>query len=212
MFPLFAGLFAGALHVISGPDHLAAIAPLSAERGPGSARLGFRWGLGHSGGVVLVGLLALLLRESFDITAFAADGEWLVGITLIGIGLWGLRRAYAGKIRDTEHDHGPVQHAHIHLADGGNSHRHNHTAFAIGTLHGMAGSSHVLGIVPALALPTVTEAALFLGAYTIGTILTMTLFAAGLGAIASRCEQFIKPLFATCSAAAFAIGCAWLFL
>jgi hypothetical protein len=212
MLSIFAGLFAGALHVFSGPDHLAAIAPMSAQGGKGAARLGFRWGLGHSGGVVFVGLATLLFREFFDVAAFASDGEWLVGITLIGIGLLGFRQSFSSHVRDAEHEHGPLQHAHIHVTDGRKSHGHNHAAFAIGTLHGLAGSSHILGVVPALALPTIADAMMFLGAYGIGTILAMTLFAAGLGRLGSSSDRLTKPLFTTCSAAALVIGCSWLFL
>src|SRR5688572_3654911 len=58
---LLAGLAAGLIHVLSGPDHLAAVAPLAGGRGR-SWRAGFLWGLGHSGGVLAVGLLALGLR------------------------------------------------------------------------------------------------------------------------------------------------------
>jgi high-affinity nickel permease len=63
ILPSLSGLVAGTVHVVSGPDHLAAIAPLSAEGKTGSWRIGFRWGLGHSSGVLLVGLISLLLRE-----------------------------------------------------------------------------------------------------------------------------------------------------
>lgn len=207
MFALFAGLFAGALHVVSGPDHLAAIAPFSATGKKRAARIGLRWGIGHSGGVILVGLVALLFRDTFNVIAFSSAAEWLVGVTLIAIGLWGLRQAYADRIHDGNHEHGPVQHAHIHLAN-----RHSHAAWAIGTLHGLAGSSHFFGIIPALAFPTIGEAVAFLTAYGAGTMAAMTLFAAGLGGIASRFEHLTKPLFATCSATALVIGCAWLFL
>ena len=72
---ILAGLSAGALHVLCGPDHLAAIAPLSADRGRKAASIGLRWGIGHSGGVIFVGLVALLLRGLFNIEAFAAAAE-----------------------------------------------------------------------------------------------------------------------------------------
>ena len=52
-----AGLTAGLIHVLSGPDHLAAVAPLANDRSR-AWRTGFLWGLGHSGGVFAVALLA----------------------------------------------------------------------------------------------------------------------------------------------------------
>jgi hypothetical protein len=62
LFVVGAGLVAGALHVLSGPDHLAAVAPLAADSTAGRWRAGFSWGIGHTGGVLVVGLLAVLLR------------------------------------------------------------------------------------------------------------------------------------------------------
>jgi len=57
------GLLAGAFHVLSGPDHLAAVAPLAlSSEGRHAWREGWRWGLGHTAGVIVVALVALALR------------------------------------------------------------------------------------------------------------------------------------------------------
>ena len=48
---LIGGLFAGFLHVLTGPDHLAAVAPSAALRGMDAWRSGLRWRIGHSSGV-----------------------------------------------------------------------------------------------------------------------------------------------------------------
>ena len=68
MLAILAGGAAGLLHVLSGPDHLAAVAPISLQGREQSWKTGFRWGLGHAGGVVLVGVLSLLLRELLPVT------------------------------------------------------------------------------------------------------------------------------------------------
>ncbi|CAK9017173.1 unnamed protein product [Durusdinium trenchii] len=54
------GAGAGAFHTLSGPDHLAALAPLALRTsGPGKAfRTGVFWGFGHVLGQVLLGNLA----------------------------------------------------------------------------------------------------------------------------------------------------------
>jgi len=45
------GIAMGILHVLTGPDHLSALATLSANVGQCRAfGLGVRWGLGHSAG------------------------------------------------------------------------------------------------------------------------------------------------------------------
>jgi len=50
-----AGVAAGVVHVLSGPDHLAAIAPYAVTDKTRSWKTGVRWGLGHSTGVLGVG-------------------------------------------------------------------------------------------------------------------------------------------------------------
>ena len=66
-FVVTSGVVAGALHVVAGPDHLAAVAPLAADGRRRLWRSGLLWGLGHTGGVVAVGLLALLPLTSLTV-------------------------------------------------------------------------------------------------------------------------------------------------
>src|SRR5438105_7319152 len=112
MIAAITGLTAGIIHVLSGPDHLAAIAPL-AVRGPKRAwRAGARWGLGHSAGVAVVGLLSLWLRDLLPINRLSSWGERLVGVMLIGIGAWALRKAL--RVHAHEHEHDGERHVHLH--------------------------------------------------------------------------------------------------
>ncbi|MGO7209500.1 sulfite exporter TauE/SafE family protein [Rhizobium ruizarguesonis] len=173
---LASGLLGGFVHVVSGPDHLAAIAPYAVDAKARAWRTGIRWGVGHSAGVVGVGLFALLLRDTMSIDIVSAWGERFVGVMLCGIGIWGLRAAFAD--RAPTHSQGHRGHSH--------GHRHKHPAFAIGTVHGLAGSSHLLGIVPALALPTNTEAAAYLLVFGLGTIAAMATFSTFIGLLAGR--------------------------
>src|SRR3982751_1551261 len=84
---------AGLVHVFSGPDHLAAIAPLAMKRQRGAWRTGLRWGIGHASGVAFVGILALILRGILPVDLISGWSDRLVGVLLIGIGLWTLRKA-----------------------------------------------------------------------------------------------------------------------
>ena len=67
MIVIITGLIAGLIHVLTGPDHLTAIAPLAVRRPQRAWIPGVRWGLGHSSGVAVVGLLALWLRGSLPV-------------------------------------------------------------------------------------------------------------------------------------------------
>ena len=213
MITLLAGFLAGFIHVLAGPDHVAAVAPLAARGRAHAWRHGYRWGLGHAAGVVFVTILALLFREMLPLEAISGWSERLVGVLLIALGAWTLRKAL--QIHSHEHMHGGHAHEHIHMHARSAAHVHPHAAFGIGTLHGLAGSSHLLGVIPALALPSSGLAVGYLLAFGAGTIVAMAAFASLVGAIASRfaVRSWLawRGLMYACSAAAFLVGSAWLF-
>jgi hypothetical protein len=187
MLTLITGALAGLFHVLSGPDHLAAVAPLAvADRDRGWIA-GWTWGLGHAAGVVVVAVLAVLLRDALPLELVSGWSERLVGAALIGIGIWALRRSV--RLEATPHAHGAISHEHLHVQAGPRSMRrfgHAHTSFYLGILHGIAGSSHFLGVLPALALPSRTAALLYVGAFGAGTVAAMTAFAAAVGSAGWR--------------------------
>src|SRR6185436_14516327 len=92
MFAFLAGLAAGLLHVFSGPDHLAAVAPLAADA-RNHWRAGLQWGVGHTAGVLLIAALLLMIREQLPLDAISAYSERIVGIALIAVGAWGIWKA-----------------------------------------------------------------------------------------------------------------------
>lgn len=197
MIAIIAGLAAGLLHVFSGPDHLAAIAPLalgeSASRESRGLRVegwrtGLQWGFGHTAGVLLIATLLLLLKEQLPLEAIAAYSERLVGASLIVVGCWGVWKA--SRAVSVPHSHGGA-------------------SFAMGTLHGLAGSSHLFGVLPALAFSVVSDSMLYLAGFGLGAIAGMSAFAAGVGFLSIRLGRFRGFLYAT-SAAALVIGGVWL--
>ena len=189
---ILSGLAAGSVHVVTGPDHLAAVAPLALRDRRAAARTGAAWGLGHGSGVAVLGGLGMLAREAVDVHALSGWSEFSVGFLLVGLGLWSLRSALRMQVHVHEHGHeqGPGHaHAHVHLGgqahDPGAHQGHTHAAFGVGVFHGAAGMGHLLGVVPALALPP-AHAAAYLAAYLLAAVLSMTLFGLVLGEIARR--------------------------
>jgi ABC-type nickel/cobalt efflux system permease component RcnA len=225
---LIAGLSAGAIHVLAGPDHLAAIAPLAAERRTRPWAAGLLWGLGHAGGVVVVGVAALAVRELLPVARLSVWSERLVGLVLIGIGVWGIRQATRQRVHVHEHAHDGRRHAHVHLhpqatnheephahsAQASHVHVHARAAFGVGILHGLAGSAHFLGILPALAFAVRAEAVGYVAAFGLGTVAAMTAFATLIGWMAKRFarggERLYRGLLFAFGAAAIAVGVAWL--
>ena len=220
MFAAISGLIAGTIHVWSGPDHLAAIAPLAARTRRASAWVsGAKWGLGHSAGVAVVGLLSLWLREYLPVDLLSTWGERMVGVMLVGIGIWAIRKVF--MIHAHEHQHENARHLHFHAHRRTFSHdkheahqHHTHAAFGIGVLHGLAGSSHFLGVLPALAFPTRSQALSYLLAFGAGTIASMAAFSTTIGWLASRCStastSVYRGLMSLCAAGAIGVGIFWM--
>jgi cytochrome c biogenesis protein CcdA len=187
---LLSGLLAGSLHVISGPDHLAALGPIAAARPGVGWRSGIRWGVGHSSGVAVIGILALAFREALPLEAMSAWAEHFVGVVLIGIGIVALRGARRRRVHAHPHRHDDERHVHFHVhgqdQERHAEHRHERAAFGVGVIHGLAGSSHFLGVLPALAFPHRAAALAYLLAYGVGSILTMGAFGSLLDRTVSR--------------------------
>ncbi|MDD9865935.1 MAG: nickel transporter, partial [Verrucomicrobiales bacterium] len=150
---LLIGFVAGFAHVVTGPDHLAALTPFASRDGHAATwRLGLRWGLGHAAGVAVVGMLLWLLKDTAMVEGFSAWAERLVGVLLIAVGALGLQARLSGKIHTHEHAHSGVSHSHIHSHFGRTEHRHSHAALGIGLLHGTAGGTHLWVLLPTLAI------------------------------------------------------------
>jgi hypothetical protein len=208
------GALAGLFHVLSGPDHLAAVAPLAADDRQRGWLAGWTWGIGHASGVVVIAMAAVMMRDVLPpVEIVSAWGERLVGVALIGVGAWALRRSL--RIGTARHAHGALAHDHLHVRVGPSWVRrlgHAHASFYLGILHGVAGSSHFLGVMPALALPTRQAALVYIGAFGIGSVIAMTAFAAAVGSIGWRLRDRAAQRVMMTSAAllALSVGAWWL--
>lgn len=198
-----AGLAAGLTHALSGPDHLSAVAPLvvgERKSSSGGWKTGLLWGIGHSVGVWLMGLLAFALREVLPLERVSSWSERLVGAMLIAVGLWGLRKAFGPRLEGE---------AHVHARP-----RHPSTALWIGSLHGLAGSSHILGLFPALAFASRSASLAYIGGFGLGAILAMVAFASALGLASVRLTagggRGYQALLGGASAVSIVLGGFWL--
>jgi hypothetical protein len=104
------GLSLGLLHVLAGPDHLSALAALSVGTSYKAFMLGFRWGVGHSTGLVVVAVVFILLKGDLDLRKLGRYCDTLVGLFMIAIGWYGVIsafRTYRQKLakRDSDLSH-----------------------------------------------------------------------------------------------------------
>ncbi len=208
--PFLIGLFASVMHVISGPDHLAAVTPLAIENKLKSWAIGLSWGLGHTLGMLLIGVLFIYFKNYIPIDAISAYSEVLVGIVLIGIGLWAFYRIFYRSKHVHAHPHShtnddgkTITHVHKHEHPAKNLHSHKHpgkinqnvfSALIIGLIHGLAGVSHLLGVLPTLAFPSNVDSALYLTGFGIGTIAAMVVFSFLLGYVSYQSSEKAKPV------------------
>mgnify|MGYP007063708132 CR=1 FL=1 len=190
------GLVAGAIHVVGGVDHLASMTPVALQQPRIALRTGLSWGLGHSAGVLLLSMLAVLVKDLAHIERISSVAEFSVGIVLLVVGTLAIRTSLGLNIHTHSHNHsGGHAHDHIHLHfRGSKKHtRHAHAATGLGILHGFAGASHFLAVLPALALPPLAAVA-YMAAYLLGSIATMGAFLMAISLATMRVGRKALPL------------------
>lgn len=121
-------LLLGAIHAVE-VDHMVAVSVFTGFKPKLKAAIGYggRWGIGHASVVVVVG--ALLAWFNIKVPPHVESwGETAVGLALIGLGIWALRRS------QKFHAHLPQEHVSIAEAQNSNSDESAHS-LAHGHLH-----------------------------------------------------------------------------
>ncbi|MCA0132286.1 urease accessory protein UreH domain-containing protein [Winogradskyella alexanderae] len=229
-FSLVAGILASALHVITGPDHLAAVAPFVIESKKKAWKIGLSWSIGHIVGMVSIGLLFFLFKNLIPIEKISNYSEQLVGLVLVGIGVWALYKIFW---KNTNHKHlhihtenVPIIHSHKHIHKSEKNHDHRHTkdmkqsyfaSFSIGLLHGFAGVAHFILFIPVLGFDNQLDSILYVVGSCIGIILAMTAFAFVIGKVATLSKNehnpnFFKGARLAVGLCAIIIGTYWVFM
>ncbi|KQK19814.1 uncharacterized protein LOC100839056 [Brachypodium distachyon] len=216
------GFLAGCLHTLSGPDHLAALAPLSIGRSAAeSAAVGALWGCGHDAGQVLFGLLFLGLKDRLRLEVLRAWGTRVVGLTLLVIGAIGIREAtqpaapcvalHDAAIGTGTHDPSSSSLEKALLSGGGKKKEISFATFATGIVHGLQPDALMI-ILPALALPSRLAGAAFLGMFLVGTVLSMASYTVLIGtcteALRERVPRITEKLTWAASLVAISMGLA----
>ncbi len=214
--PILTGLAAGAVHVIGGADHLVAMAPFSLNRPLAACRSALAWGAGHSAGVIVLALIAIGIKDLAHVEAMSSWAEFLVGVALLVVGALAVRTAFGLELHSHSHSHSHSdsstthQHLHLHVRGQSNHRRHVHASSGLGLLHGLAGASHLLAALPALALPA-HAAAGYLIAYLVGSIGAMVSVVAAVSLLTQRSGARLLPfLVGGTGALSIVTGAIWL--
>ena len=226
---LVAGLLAAMLHVISGPDHLAAVTPFAIESKKKAWKVGLFWGIGHLLGMLSIGFLFYIFRDFIPLEIISGYSEKLVGVILIGLGVWIFYKLFS-EAKNHKHTHihndeNPVIHSHAHEHTQKLTHNHNHknlsqniwASLSVGVIHGFAGIAHFLLLLPVLGFSSKMESVNYILGFGLGTILAMVSYAIVVGKIASIAkkdhnENFFKGVRLVGGLFAFIIGVYWIII
>ena len=210
---ILTGILAGLIHVLSGADHLIAMAPSAINSPKIALKNSFSWGLGHSSGVVLLTVLAIFIKDITPLKNFSNIAELLVGISLLFVGVYAIKNSFQLSIHTHSHKHEngiAHRHYHFHIKEQKNNNKHSHALTGIGLLHGIAGGSHFLAILPALAL-SLTNACAYLISYLIGSLISMNLFTCLISFTTLNLGQkLMKRLIAFAGGLSFSMGLFWI--
>lgn len=210
-----AGLLAGApllvalviafvlgLRHASDPDHLVAVTSLVAAEGGdvrAAARLGTWWGLGHASTLLVIGLPLIALKS--ELPGWLESGaETGIGLVILLLAVRILVKWKSGHYTAGPHIHHQEtdreRHRHLRL-EAGSAHAHRdlrtpRQAFAIGTLHGLAGTGAVVLLLVA-GLPDRLEAAAALAVFAPMSVASMAACTSVFAWVLTR--PLIEPLY-----------------
>jgi len=178
------GLFAGALHALTGPDHLALLLPYCIGKRWLAWQIGFIWGLGHGIGIMLFGLLSYLIKLvlPFELASLTKWMDMAVGFSLVAIGVMGILEVWEEKKKATLKRDDDLEGKSVKTKD--DKKRQNNDPLSLittGIIQGFTGSGHFLGIIPAITIPSLIGAMVYLFAFCLGTVVAMTGFTSFIG-------------------------------
>ena len=135
-----------------------------------------------------------------------------MGISLLIVGVFAIKNAFQLSIHSHSHKHNngvAHHHFHFHSNQQKKHNKHSHALTGLGLLHGIAGGSHFIAVLPALALP-LSSAIVYLISYLIGSLLSMNLFSCLISITTLNAgHKFIKKLIAFAGGLSFSTGLFW---
>ncbi|HEX5661217.1 MAG TPA: hypothetical protein VFX59_28695 [Polyangiales bacterium] len=183
------GAGSGALHAVTGPDHLLSLGPIALLQPKAPWRIGLLWGIGHGVGTLLLGLPLIFLAQYVQLPTFAAWGDRLAGVALLATAAWSacaMRRRAEG------------------VAD-------SRSPLWVGLVHGSTGAAPLLLMLPMFVKGAPRELAMFLGMFALGSALAMSALTEALALVGAQLgARTIRRTQLSLLAGSVLLGSVWL--
>jgi len=203
------GASSGALHAVTGPDHVLSLGPLVLDRRRAPWRIGLSWGIGHAIGTLLLALPVVWFTHTVHLPWLAAIGDRLAGLALLVTAAWSFYQART-------HTLGVAAAASSAVAGDGSAATARgvgRNALLVGVVHGLTGAASLMLLVPMLASGSRLGSVAFLFAFALGSTVGMALLTSLLARLGSRLDPRVlgRSRGLLCAASA-ALGLFWLFV
>jgi nickel/cobalt transporter (NicO) family protein len=182
---LLSGATSGALHAVTGPDHLLSLGPAVLRAPRKASRIGLLWGAGHALGTLLLALPLLVLAHLVHLPFLASAGDRVAGAALLLTAAWSWKSSRARSSEETPDARSPLW---------------------VGLVHGLTGASALLLVLPSALGGSTLRAALYLVAFALGSMLAMAALTHALG----RLGGLLQPRFVARAQRVLLVGAALL--
>jgi nickel/cobalt exporter len=192
------GVSSGAVHAVTGPDHVLSLGPAALRRNRAPWNLGLTWGAGHALGtlllvlpVLLLVLPVLLLARAAYLAEVAAVSDRIAGVTLLGMAVWSARN--------------------LRVASATGAVESTRSPLLVGFIHGVTGAAALVVMLPMLANGSLPLTFAYLGGFALGSTLAMGALTCALALLAGRLrDRVIGIAQRTLLAGAAALGVVWI--
>jgi hypothetical protein len=185
------GVSSGAVHAVTGPDHVLSLGPAALRRKRAPWNLGLTWGAGHALGTLLLALPILLLARAAHLAQVAAMSDRIAGAALLGMAAWSARNLRVGTA--------------IECAESSRS------PLLVGFIHGITGAAALVVMLPMLASGSLPVTFAYLGGFALGSTLAMGALTSALALLGGHLrDRVIGIAQRTLLVGAAVLGLVWL--
>jgi hypothetical protein len=167
------GVGSGALHAVTGPDHVLSLGPAALREPRQSFGIGLRWGIGHALGTLLLSVPLVFAAHLVELRTVAAFGDRLSALALLLMGIWSFR-----SLRRNQRSPDGVDHR---------------QPLVIGLIHGIAGAGSLVLLLPVVLGGALETTLLFLVAFAAGSTFAMATLTSLLAKLGTKLARSALP-------------------